>query len=92
VHAAKLAAGHELEAPPRHTAMGSLANYIANAETKNFQPMNITFALLPPLAEDLRRRTKRKVDRHRLQVEMGLKDFDDWRARYLTAATQHAQG
>ena len=92
VHAARLARGHEPEAPPRRTAMGSLVNYIANAETKNFQPMNITFALLPPLEADARRQTKRKVDRHRLQVEIGLKDFDDWRARYLAAVTQHVQG
>lgn len=92
VHAARLARGHKPEAPPRRTAMGSLVNYIANAETKNFQPMNITFALLPPLEADARRQTKRKVDRHRLQVEIGLKDFDDWRARYLAAVTQHAQG
>ncbi|HKQ07834.1 MAG TPA: methylenetetrahydrofolate--tRNA-(uracil(54)-C(5))-methyltransferase (FADH(2)-oxidizing) TrmFO [Blastocatellia bacterium] len=92
VHAARIARGEQPEAPPRHTAMGSLVNYIANAETKNFQPMNITFALLPPLEPELRRRTKRKVDRHRLQVEIGLKDFDDWRARYLAAVTQYAQG
>jgi len=92
VHAAKLAGGHQPEAPPRRSAMGSLVNYIANAETKNFQPMNITFALLPPLEAEARRRAKRKVERHRLQVELGLKDFDDWRARYLAAVTQHAQG
>jgi len=92
VHAARIARGEQPQAPPRHTAMGSLVNYIANAETKNFQPMNITFALLPPLESELRRRTKRKVDRHRLQVEIGLKDFDDWRARYLAAVTQYAQG
>ncbi len=92
VHAARIARDEQPQAPPRHTAMGSLVNYIANAETKNFQPMNITFALLPPLESELRRRTKRKVDRHRLQVEIGLKDFDDWRARYLAAVTQYAQG
>jgi methylenetetrahydrofolate--tRNA-(uracil-5-)-methyltransferase len=92
VHAARLARGQTPEAPPRRTAMGSLVNYIANAETKNFQPMNITFGLLPPLEADARRQTKRKVDRHRLQVEIGLKDFDGWRARYLAAATQTAQG
>ena len=91
VHAARIARDEQPQAPPRHTAMGSLVNYIANAETRNFQPMNITFALLPPLESELRRRTKRKVDRHRLQVEIGLKEFDDWRARYL-AATSHAQG
>jgi methylenetetrahydrofolate--tRNA-(uracil-5-)-methyltransferase len=92
VHAARIARGEQPQAPPRHTAMGSLVNYIANAETKDFQPMNITFALLPPLESELRRRTKRKVDRHRLQVEIGLKDFDDWRAGYLAAVTQYAQG
>ena len=92
VHAARLARGHEPEAPPRRTAMGSLVNYITNAETKNFQPMNITFALLPPLEAETRRQTKRKVDRRRLQVELGLRDFDDWRARYLAAVTQRAQG
>jgi methylenetetrahydrofolate--tRNA-(uracil-5-)-methyltransferase len=92
VHAARLARGEQPEAPPRHTAMGSLINYVAHAEAKNFQPMNITFALLPPLEAETRRRVKRKADRHRLQVEMGLKDFDDWRARYLAAITQHAQG
>ena len=92
VLAARLARGERVEAPPRRTAMGSLVNYIAHAEVKNFQPMNITFALLPPLEPDERKRTKRKADRHRLQVELGLRDFDEWRARYLGAATQPARG
>jgi methylenetetrahydrofolate--tRNA-(uracil-5-)-methyltransferase len=92
VHAAALAQGRAPEAPPRRSAMGSLTNYIANAETKNFQPMNITFALLPPLDEALRRKAKRKVDRHRLQVELGLQDFAIWCARYLlNEVSQQAQ-
>jgi methylenetetrahydrofolate--tRNA-(uracil-5-)-methyltransferase len=89
VHAAGLARGYAPEAPPRRSAMGSLTNYIANADTKNFQPMNITFALLPPLEEADRRKMKRKVDRHRLQVDLGLKDFEEWRARYLSRALVH---
>ena len=36
--------------------MGALARYVSKAETKNFQPVNITFALLEPLAEQDRRR------------------------------------
>ena len=72
--------------------MGSLTNYIANAGTDNFQPMNITFALLPPLEEADRRRVRRKVDRHKLQVEIALKEFEEWRRIYLTiAAVQDAQ-
>ena len=86
VHAAEIARGRTPQAPPRRSAMGSLTNYIANADTKNFQPMNITFALLPPLDEADRRKLRRKVDRHRFQVELGLKDFEGWRARYLTKA------
>lgn len=89
-HAAEIARGGKPIAPPRRTAMGSLANYIANADTKNFQPMNITFALLPPLDEETRRKTKRKADRRRLQVEMGLEDFQQWRACYLSKAAYKA--
>jgi methylenetetrahydrofolate--tRNA-(uracil-5-)-methyltransferase len=84
VHAAGLARGRTPQAPPRRTAMGSLTNYIANADVKNFQPMNITFALLPPLEEAERRKLRRKVDRRRLQVELALRDFEEWRARYLS--------
>jgi methylenetetrahydrofolate--tRNA-(uracil-5-)-methyltransferase len=84
VHAARLTQGRKPEGPPRRTAMGSLANYIANSESKNFQPMNITFALLPPLAAEDRKRLKRKRDRHLCQVELGLKDFQVWRDAYLS--------
>ena len=30
------------------TCHGALANYITTADEKNFQPMNVTFGLLPP--------------------------------------------
>jgi methylenetetrahydrofolate--tRNA-(uracil-5-)-methyltransferase len=84
VHAANLARGHAPVAPPRRTAMGGLTGYIAHADPNRFQPMNITFALLPPLEEADRRRLKRKADRRRLQVEIALKDFEQWRADYLS--------
>ncbi|HJZ69867.1 MAG TPA: methylenetetrahydrofolate--tRNA-(uracil(54)-C(5))-methyltransferase (FADH(2)-oxidizing) TrmFO [Blastocatellia bacterium] len=90
IHAAELARGRTPQPPPRRTAMGSLTNYIVNADAKNFQPMNITFALLPPLEEADRRRVKRKVDRHRLQVELALKDFEEWRLKYLSKAAASA--
>jgi methylenetetrahydrofolate--tRNA-(uracil-5-)-methyltransferase len=63
---------------PRLSAMGALARYVANAQTKNFQPVNITFALLEPLPEQDRRRVRRKRDRHNLQVELALKEWDEW--------------
>ncbi len=84
VNAARISSGRETIAPPRRTALGGLVNYIANAEAKSFQPMNITFALLPALSDADRRRLRRKVDRRRFQVELALKDFDEWRANQLS--------
>ena len=94
VHAAEAMRGRVPEPAPRVTAMGSLANYISRAETKNFQPMNITFALLPALASDLARTRRKKADRRRLQVDLALQDFETWKNRYLLGeyeATGNAQ-
>jgi methylenetetrahydrofolate--tRNA-(uracil-5-)-methyltransferase len=88
VHAAALARGRKPQAPPRRTAMGSLVNYIANADAESFQPMNITFALLPPLELAERQRFKRKADRRRRQLELALEEFEIWRASYL-ARSEH---
>ena len=78
VNAARLASSESLvEAPPR-SAIGALARYVANADTKNFQPVNITFALLHPLDEQDRRRFRRKRDRHQFQVELALREWNAW--------------
>ncbi len=66
-----------LQAPSK-SAIGALARYVSGADTKNYQPVNITFALLEPLPEDMRRRVRQKRDRHHLQVELALKEWDDW--------------
>src|SRR5215468_10042899 len=81
MNAARLARGLETSAPPRESAVGSLTFYLSHADAKNFQPANTTFALLPAIEPELRRRLKRKADRHRFQVERGLKAFDDWLAQ-----------
>jgi methylenetetrahydrofolate--tRNA-(uracil-5-)-methyltransferase len=78
VNAARWASGLDLIRAPRLSATGALARYVSRAETKNFQPVNITFALLEPLAEDQRRRVRRKRDRHELQVNLALKEWDAW--------------
>jgi methylenetetrahydrofolate--tRNA-(uracil-5-)-methyltransferase len=85
VHAASIARGREPVAPPRATAMGSLVNYVANADPKHFQPANITFALLPPLEPDDRRRLKQKRQRHERQVAIGLEAFATWLDSYARA-------
>lgn len=66
-----------INAPPQ-SAIGSLCRYVANAETKNFQPVNITFGLLQPLPVELRKKYRRKRDRHHFQVESALTEWDKW--------------
>jgi methylenetetrahydrofolate--tRNA-(uracil-5-)-methyltransferase len=78
INAARLAFGEPLVEAPPQTATGALAHYVSHAETKNFQPVNITFALLPPLAEPQMRRVRNKRERRQLQVNHALKEWDAW--------------
>ncbi|HWN09072.1 MAG TPA: methylenetetrahydrofolate--tRNA-(uracil(54)-C(5))-methyltransferase (FADH(2)-oxidizing) TrmFO [Pyrinomonadaceae bacterium] len=78
VNAARLAMRQTLVQAPPLSATGALARYVSSAQTKNFQPVNITFALLEPLPEQDRKRVRRKRDRHQLQVELALKEWDMW--------------
>jgi len=74
MNAAAIATGGELAHPPRASAFGSLVHYITQAESKNFQPANITFDLLPALD----RKVRDRKERHRLQCELALHEFGDW--------------
>jgi methylenetetrahydrofolate--tRNA-(uracil-5-)-methyltransferase len=78
VNAARRAFDRELLEAPAATATGALARYVSNAAAKNFQPVNITFALLPPLAEPAKRGVRKKHERRRLQVEAALKEWAEW--------------
>ena len=80
VNAAALALGAEPAALPRASALGSLTNYVAHADAKNFQPANITFDLLPALET----RVRDKKERHRLQCDLALRELTLW----LTANAQ----
>jgi methylenetetrahydrofolate--tRNA-(uracil-5-)-methyltransferase len=77
LYAAQLTQGHAA-AVPRGTALGSLVHYITHAQAKDFQPANITFDLLLPLEESLRKQIRDKRERHRLQCERALALFDAW--------------
>lgn len=63
---------------PQTSAIGALCRYVSNVETKNFQPVNITFGLLEPLPPELRKIYRRKRERHEVQVERALIDWDEW--------------
>jgi len=77
-YAAALARGETPTPAPRLSANGSLIHYITHAEAKKFQPANITFDLLPPLEDELRKKIRDKKERHRIQCERGLEAFDAW--------------
>jgi len=74
MHAAAMVTGIEPVAPPRASAFGSLVHYVTHADPRNFQPANITFDLLPPLEKKIRDRK----ERHRMQCELALREFDEW--------------
>jgi methylenetetrahydrofolate--tRNA-(uracil-5-)-methyltransferase len=78
LYAAALVRGEEPIPAPRSSALGSLVHYITHADPKDFQPANITFDLLEPLEEELRKRVRDKKERHRLVCERALAAFDAW--------------
>ena len=77
MNAAALAIDGEPLPPPRATAFGSLIHYITQADPRNFQPANITFDLLPALD----RKVRDRKERHRLQCELALREFETWLQR-----------
>jgi methylenetetrahydrofolate--tRNA-(uracil-5-)-methyltransferase len=88
IYAAALVRGEEPTPAPRTSALGSLVHYITHADPKNFQPANMTFDLLEPLEEELRKKIRDKKERHRLQCERSLVAFDAWWAARSTASIQ----
>jgi methylenetetrahydrofolate--tRNA-(uracil-5-)-methyltransferase len=80
MYAAIRARGGMPEPVPRGTALGSLVQYITQADPKRFQPANITFDLLEPIDEETRRRVRDKRERHRMQCERALQTFGAWLA------------
>jgi len=81
MHASAVISGSEMSPAPRASAFGSLVHYVTHASTKNFQPANITFDLLPPLDKKIRDRK----ERHRAQCELALRHFEDWLAHTVAA-------
>jgi methylenetetrahydrofolate--tRNA-(uracil-5-)-methyltransferase len=59
INAVIAARGEEPRLPPPGTAHGALVEYLANADPRDFQPMNVNFGLFPPL-EGITRRVKKR--------------------------------
>ena len=77
INAARQLAGLEPLVFPAETAHGALCQYITNANTKHFQPMNINFGLLPPLDQ----RIKDKKMKNGLIAERALLALEKFREK-----------
>jgi methylenetetrahydrofolate--tRNA-(uracil-5-)-methyltransferase len=76
LNAAALAAGRPTSAPPRTTALGALAYYVSHADPAHYDPTNITFGIMEPLAHPPRG----KMERRLAMAERALVDLDAWKA------------
>jgi methylenetetrahydrofolate--tRNA-(uracil-5-)-methyltransferase len=79
LHAADLALGHRLIAPPRTTALGALAYYVSHAESQAYQPANITFGILPPLVSMSPHLRRDRLARKMALADRALKHLHAWR-------------
>jgi methylenetetrahydrofolate--tRNA-(uracil-5-)-methyltransferase len=73
LNAARRALGEEPLIFPEETALGAMGAYVARSN-RNFQPMNITFGLMPPIQARIRDKKKR----YQMVSERALQALDQW--------------
>ncbi|HWR38863.1 MAG TPA: methylenetetrahydrofolate--tRNA-(uracil(54)-C(5))-methyltransferase (FADH(2)-oxidizing) TrmFO [Patescibacteria group bacterium] len=71
INAARYASDKELLIFPQETAHGAMCRYITEAVAKHFQPMNVNYGLLPPLAQKIRD----KREKYRQLAERALTEL-----------------
>jgi methylenetetrahydrofolate--tRNA-(uracil-5-)-methyltransferase len=74
LNAAAMANGQPTSAPPRTTAIGALSYYVSHADPAHYEPSNITFGIIEPLARPPRSRADRKT----ALAERALADLKAW--------------
>src|SRR2546423_4474961 len=88
INAVRVLRGQDLLTAPITSAIGALCRYVSNVETKNFQPVNITFGLLEPLPVELQQKHRNKRERHMVQVSGALAEWDAWLSEITHAGTR----
>jgi methylenetetrahydrofolate--tRNA-(uracil-5-)-methyltransferase len=81
-NAARLLRGESPLTYPPTTMLGALCHYVTHADPDGFQPMKANMGLLPPL----RRRVKRKRDRHAALSRRALADLDAFLSQIASAS------
>jgi methylenetetrahydrofolate--tRNA-(uracil-5-)-methyltransferase len=74
LNAAALVNRQPATAPPRTTAIGALAYYVSHADPAHYEPSNITFGIMEPLA----RAPRGKMERKLAMSDRALADLDGW--------------
>ena len=80
-NAAALVRGEEPRVPPRETAIGALAFYVSHADSRNYQPTNITFGIMQPFNDSQSGTPGRrlgKVERKLAVSDRALAVLDEW--------------
>ncbi len=65
--------GHEVTPPPPTTALGGVLTHLGR-DTRDYQPSNVTWAWLPPMAD----RRMKKRERYEAMAERALVDLAKW--------------
>lgn len=66
--------GNSFVSPPDTTAIGALLSHVTTEENADtFQPMNINFGIIPPLAERVNKKNRKAAYCYR-----GIEEFDKW--------------
>jgi methylenetetrahydrofolate--tRNA-(uracil-5-)-methyltransferase len=74
INACKLLRSDEMLDIPNTTMIGALIHYITNADSKNFQPINSNWGILPPLEENIRDKKLRNT-KYRERALKELRSF-----------------
>ncbi|MEA2064637.1 MAG: methylenetetrahydrofolate--tRNA-(uracil(54)-C(5))-methyltransferase (FADH(2)-oxidizing) TrmFO [Gemmatimonadota bacterium] len=84
INAVRRLEGLEPVAPPRHTMLGALIDYVHRADPETFQPMSANFGLLPPLEG----KKLNKAGRRQAYADRALAALDGFKREYLQAFVQ----
>jgi len=71
-HLASVLKNKKIVSFPEATAIGALAHYVSNQSISKFQPMNVNFGIMEPLAQ----RISNKQERYKKIAERSLKIID----------------
>ncbi len=61
--------------PPKESMLGGLVRFLATANSKNFQPMNANWGLVPSIPK---KTAIKKKERRQIAYKLGLDSFVDW--------------